>query len=111
MAQKIEEDAIRAKAYELWQLKGCPDGSAAMDWDQAERLLREEGSSPPMSVETAPVSAEAPAASSKRREEEATLPTGIPPEVLATARANSAPPSSSSKKAEAATKGRRGRRK
>lgn len=38
----IDEDAIRAKAYELWQLRGSPQGDAGEDWALAERLLRVE---------------------------------------------------------------------
>ena len=36
---KLDEDAIRAKAYELWLERGCPPGSAEDDWLEAERLL------------------------------------------------------------------------
>jgi hypothetical protein len=36
---KLDEDAIRAKAYELWLERGCPPGSAEEDWLEAERLL------------------------------------------------------------------------
>lgn len=31
---------IAARAYELWQERGCPDGSAEEDWHQAARELR-----------------------------------------------------------------------
>ena len=36
---KLDEDAIRAKAYELWLERGSPPGSAEEDWLEAERLL------------------------------------------------------------------------
>jgi hypothetical protein len=36
---KLDEDAIRAKAYDLWLERGCPPGSAEEDWLEAERLL------------------------------------------------------------------------
>jgi hypothetical protein len=35
--RKPEEVALRA--YELWQQKGCPQGSAEEDWLQAEEEL------------------------------------------------------------------------
>jgi hypothetical protein len=34
-----DEQAIRRLAYELWQARGCPEGSAAADWFAAERRL------------------------------------------------------------------------
>jgi hypothetical protein len=36
----IDENAIRAKAHELWVQRGCPQNSAQDDWYQAERLLK-----------------------------------------------------------------------
>jgi hypothetical protein len=33
------EKAIRSKAYELWQERGCPEGTAEQDWYDAERML------------------------------------------------------------------------
>jgi hypothetical protein len=36
---KLDEDAIREKAYELWIERGCPTDSAEQDWLEAERLL------------------------------------------------------------------------
>lgn len=33
-------EQIKARAYELWCERGCPDGSADEDWHQAERELR-----------------------------------------------------------------------
>ena len=41
-ADYIDENAVRAKAYELWLQRGCPQDSAEEDWYQAERLLRTE---------------------------------------------------------------------
>ncbi len=35
-----QHDAIAARAYELWQQRGCPDGSPQEDWGQAEEELR-----------------------------------------------------------------------
>ena len=35
----IHED-IGRRAFELWKAKGCPEGSAAEDWLEAEEQLR-----------------------------------------------------------------------
>jgi hypothetical protein len=43
---KLDEDAIRAKAYELWLERGCPPGSAEDDWLEAERLLAAQAEAP-----------------------------------------------------------------
>ncbi|GEM_PF-1114660 len=66
----IDEARIRAKAYELWQARGCPEGSGDRDWIEAERLLRaelsgadpgdsahvaEEPEEPPVAVRVPPV--------------------------------------------------------
>ena len=32
-------DRIAERAFELWQARGCPDGSAEQDWLQAEAEL------------------------------------------------------------------------
>jgi hypothetical protein len=34
-----EEQLIQRKAYELWQLRGCPAGNPERDWFEAVRLL------------------------------------------------------------------------
>jgi hypothetical protein len=34
-----ESDQIAALAYELWQKRGCPDGSPEADWLRAEDEL------------------------------------------------------------------------
>ena len=44
---KLDEDAIRAKAYELWLEHGCPPGSAEADWLEAERLLAAQSDTEP----------------------------------------------------------------
>lgn len=46
----IDENAIRAKAHELWIKRGCPNGSADEDWYQAERLLRTQAQLPAQAV-------------------------------------------------------------
>ena len=33
-------DQIAAKAFELWQARGCPQGSAEQDWLEAEAELQ-----------------------------------------------------------------------
>jgi len=33
------QDEIAALAHELWQARGCPEGSPEEDWFQAERQL------------------------------------------------------------------------
>ncbi len=35
----IENARIEALAYELWQARGCPQGSPEVDWHRAEELL------------------------------------------------------------------------
>ena len=34
-----DEHLIQRKAYELWQLRGCPAGNPERDWFEAVRLL------------------------------------------------------------------------
>jgi hypothetical protein len=36
---QLDEQSIQMKAYELWQLRGCPDGSPEEDWYEAVRLV------------------------------------------------------------------------
>ena len=38
-AEPIQEDIARL-AYALWQNRGCPIGSAEIDWFEAEQKLR-----------------------------------------------------------------------
>jgi hypothetical protein len=35
----IDPGLIRAKAYEIWQSQGCPEGTAERNWFDAERQL------------------------------------------------------------------------
>ena len=58
-----EHEAIALRAYEIWQRRGCPQGSAEQDWLDAERELRAERLArleatrlfePPIPVELAP---------------------------------------------------------
>lgn len=37
-----DREAIAQRAYELWQQRGCPQGTAENDWYEAEAQLRSE---------------------------------------------------------------------
>jgi hypothetical protein len=39
MATNLNEDEIRAKAYEMWEQAGCPEGRAEDYWAQAQMIL------------------------------------------------------------------------
>ena len=39
------EERIRARAYLLWEQRGCPIGEAELDWVRAEQELRGTGES------------------------------------------------------------------
>jgi DUF2934 family protein len=41
LPQSAASNEIANLAYALWQGRGCPDGSAEVDWLEAERQLRE----------------------------------------------------------------------
>jgi hypothetical protein len=36
---RLDEDRIRLKAYEIWQQMGCPNGYSIQCWLQAEKEL------------------------------------------------------------------------
>jgi hypothetical protein len=40
---KTNGEAIRRKAYELWEMRGRPDGSPEVDWLAAELLMQDGG--------------------------------------------------------------------
>jgi hypothetical protein len=40
--QGIDREAVAVRAYELWMQRGCPIGSAEIDWYQAEADLAQE---------------------------------------------------------------------
>ena len=42
MSPRPDPEAIRMRAYELWNARGCADGYAEEDWFQAERELLDE---------------------------------------------------------------------
>jgi hypothetical protein len=65
----IEEEQVRDKAHELWQERGCPEGTPDEDWYRAEQLLRDEAladTEPPGEVSAAGVATDA-GRSKKRR--------------------------------------------
>lgn len=37
--EALTQETIAARAYELWQERGCPEGSPEVDWFQAEEEL------------------------------------------------------------------------
>lgn len=36
----IQQQAIANLAYDLWQQRGCPQGSPEEDWNRAEQMLQ-----------------------------------------------------------------------
>ncbi len=38
----LDREIVAVRAYELWMRRGCPFGSAEMDWFQAEIELAQE---------------------------------------------------------------------
>jgi hypothetical protein len=42
-----EHQKISDLAYELWQARGCPDGSPEADWQEAEKQLAEANAGAP----------------------------------------------------------------
>lgn len=40
--QNVATGAIEQRAYELWQLRGCPSGSSQQDWLAAEHELSQQ---------------------------------------------------------------------
>ena len=42
--QTVSQDRIAQLAYQLWQERGCPDGSPEVDWERAVRLLESQAS-------------------------------------------------------------------
>jgi hypothetical protein len=39
--------SIAERAYELWQQRGCPDGSAEQDWFEAKHLTEQSAAAAP----------------------------------------------------------------
>ena len=78
MSNSINEAAIRQKAYELWQARGCPEGTSDEDWYAAIEALqqaKEEGVQQTVTPEETPPVEEA---------KEAVAPAEIPPAVQET---------------------------
>jgi hypothetical protein len=42
----IDPGLVRAKAYEIWQSMGCPEGAADQTWFEAERQLMSRSAKP-----------------------------------------------------------------
>src|SRR5690606_742979 len=59
--QNFSPDQIAQLAYQLWQERGCPDGSPEVDWERAVRLL-ESPSTQSNAVLSAPAPSPQPAA-------------------------------------------------
>jgi hypothetical protein len=41
--KSIPHEEIARRAYHCWKERGCPEGSPDVDWNRAERELRERG--------------------------------------------------------------------
>ncbi|MCU0759613.1 MAG: DUF2934 domain-containing protein [Steroidobacteraceae bacterium] len=78
-----EHEAIAARAYQLWQRRGCPQGSAEQDWLEAEAQLRAErrarleaapsaGQATPVEAAASPVTRPEGAAEAPKRRRRAT---------------------------------------
>jgi hypothetical protein len=52
----IDSNLISAKAYEIWQTMGCPEGVAEKTWFEAERQLRTNAEAQSVNSRTEPVS-------------------------------------------------------
>jgi len=44
MFMESRKEAIERRAYQLWQERGCPEGSSETDWYQAELQLSSDAS-------------------------------------------------------------------
>jgi hypothetical protein len=54
--QTLSQDRIAQLAYQLWQERGCPEGSPEVDWERACRML-ESAAPPDNEVLSAPAAA------------------------------------------------------
>lgn len=43
--QVLDRETVAVRAYELWERRGCPIGSAEIDWYEAEAELAQEAAS------------------------------------------------------------------
>lgn len=43
--QEVGREEIARLAYQLWEERGCPVGSPELDWERAEKALRQQASS------------------------------------------------------------------
>jgi len=46
VAQVPDSTSIAALAYQLWQARGCPEGSPDVDWLGAEQILSNQSAQP-----------------------------------------------------------------
>jgi len=42
IATQSSRDRVAVLAYQLWQERGCPDGSPEIDWFEAKQLIAEQ---------------------------------------------------------------------
>lgn len=42
LATHSRRDRVAVLAYQLWEQRGCPDGSPEIDWLEAEQLIAEQ---------------------------------------------------------------------
>ena len=42
LAAHSSRDRVAVLAYQLWQQRGCPEGSPEIDWLEAEQLIAEQ---------------------------------------------------------------------
>jgi hypothetical protein len=47
-----QNQTIAEFAYKLWEARGCPEGSAAVDWLEAERQVKNPGKQPDQTVDS-----------------------------------------------------------
>jgi hypothetical protein len=51
----IDSQDIAALAYQLWQGRGCPEGSPEVDWLEAEKQLRDRQKEAPAAQVSEPI--------------------------------------------------------
>jgi len=101
---ELDEEAVRAKAHQLWVERGCPEGTSDEDWYEAERILRESGQA--AGPAEAPAEPE-PASDPRPEPEPAGDPESEPPKRTRSSkparakRTSSSPPSSSRRSSKA----------
>jgi hypothetical protein len=102
VSQKPGEEAIRAKAHELWVERGSPEGDSDQDWYEAERLLIEEELA-------SQVAAQAPGALSAASESAGSQPPPAKRSSRAAAKPSSSAPPSTGRSPKASNSSSKGR--